>query len=84
MAKKSLLDSVRAARAAAPARPRGWLSKLTPEHRAELVEIKRAWRAGEIGGSAFDVAQDIVRLGAESGIRTCGPYGVQRWLLAGD
>ena len=86
MAKKTqtLLESVRAARAAAPARRRGWLSKLTPEQRTEMLEIKRAWRAGEIGGSGLDVAQDIVRLGKESGLRTCGPYGVQRWLFSDD
>jgi hypothetical protein len=49
-----------------------------------MLEIKRAWRAGEIGGSGLDVAQDIVRLGKESGWRTCGPYGVQRWLFSDD
>jgi hypothetical protein len=44
-----LLSDVREAMAAVRLGSKRWYEKVAPEHQAELVAIKAAWRAGELG-----------------------------------
>lgn len=77
--KPSLLEAVAAA-SSVRRKPKGWLERLTPEQHAELQEIKRAWKSGELQSSALSLSQAIHAECAERGIPTCGLPGIRKWL----
>jgi hypothetical protein len=75
-----LLDDVRQAMAAARHGSKRWYERVAPEHQAELVAIKAAWQAGELGSRKKTLARDLsVRL-RERGISDVGEQGVIAWL----
>ena len=77
--KLSLLEAV-AASSSVRRKPKGWIERLTPEQYAEVAEIKRAWKSGELQSSALSLSQAIHAECAERGIPTCGPQGIRKWL----
>lgn len=46
--------------------PKTWLDKLSAEHRKEVMELRRAWQAGEVAAGPMRVHQDLTEyLGRE-------------------
>jgi len=69
--------------AAAPALrhgPASWFSRLSDEHRQELLGIRRDFRAGLIPSSARGLARTIVEHYQAAGLPICGLDGVRMWL----
>jgi len=53
---------------------------MKPEDRAEVEDIKRSWRAGELNASALSLARSLVAGCRDRGIPICGVDGVRAWL----
>jgi hypothetical protein len=75
-----LLDDLRDAMAQVRHGSKRWHEKLAPEHLAELVAIKAAWRAGELGTRKKTLARTISAKLRERGISEVGEQGVISWL----
>ena len=76
----SLLDDVRDAMAAVRHGQVRWYERVAPEHQAELVAIKAAWKAGELGKRKKTLARDLSARLRASGISDVGEQGVIAWL----
>jgi hypothetical protein len=74
----SLLDEIRANLPSGKF-PR-WFDRVAPEHQATLAEIRRAYKAGELGTGKKPVARAVSKYLADHGIATVGHHGVQQWL----
>lgn len=59
---------------------RPWNERVAPEHLDELLEVRRQWRAGELGTQLRPVARLISQELQSRGIATVGIQGVQAWL----
>jgi hypothetical protein len=57
-----------------------WYERVAPEHQATLAEIRRAYKAGELGPGKKPVAKGIARYLNDHGISTVGYNGVENWL----
>jgi hypothetical protein len=79
-AKLSLLEDLRGAMAQVRHGSKRWYEKIAPEHLAELVAIKAAWRAGELGTRKKTLARTISAKLRERGISDVGEQGVVAWL----
>ena len=79
-AKPRLLDDLREAMAQVRHGSKRWHEKLAAEHLAELVAIKAAWRAGELGTRKKTLARTISVKLRERGISDVGEQGVVAWL----
>ena len=76
----SLLEDVREAMANVRHGSKRWYERVAAEHQAELVAIKAAWKAGELGKRKKTLARDLsIRLRAR-GISDVGEQGVVAWL----
>jgi hypothetical protein len=84
VAKKSqssgLLEDVREAMAAVRHGSKKWFEKVDDEHQAELVAIKAAWQAGELGKRKKTLARDLSARLRARGISDVGEQGVIAWL----
>lgn len=78
MTKKRLLDAVRASlpqrKGFAP-----WYETLPDDLKAEVEDIKAAWKAGKIQASKTGLSASLSSALAERGIKI-GHLGVTRWL----
>jgi len=81
-AKPRLLDDLRDAMAQARHGTKRWYEKIAQEHLAELVAIKAAWLAGELGTRKKTLARAISVKLRERGISDVGEQGVIAWLDA--
>lgn len=61
-----------------------WHRRVTPEHMAELLEVRRQWHAGELGSQLRPLAKLISQVLQARGIATVGIQGVQAWLRDRD
>lgn len=59
---------------------RAWHERVAPEHIDELLEVRRQWRAGELGTQLRPVARLVAQELQARGIATVGIQGVQAWL----
>ena len=75
-----LLDDLRDAMAAVRHGQARWYERVAPEHLAELVAIKAAWRAGELGTRKKTLARDLSTRLRARGISDVGEQGVIAWL----
>lgn len=82
--KTSLKESIVAKVNAAPPRHRTWFDKLEDDAKAELVEVKSEWLAGELKSSAIRLAEHISATLKEAGVSTVGSQGVVEWLNRRD
>lgn len=77
----SLLDEMKSLH---PARNRGplpWYLRVSPEHAAELEELRQAFHRGEFGAATLNaVAENLSAVIRSRGISNVGPQGVIRWL----
>ena len=76
----SLLDDVREAMANVRHGSKRWYERVAPEHQAELVAIKAAWQAGELGKRKKTLARDLSTRLRARGISDVGEQGVIAWL----
>jgi hypothetical protein len=76
----SLLDDVRVAMAAVRHGSKTWYEKVSPEHKPELVAIKAAWLAGELGTRKKTLARSLAENMRARGISDVGLQGVLAWL----
>lgn len=76
----SLLDDVRKAMANVRHGSKRWYERVAPEHQAELVAIKAAWLAGELGKRKKTLARDLSTRLRARGISDVGEQGVVAWL----
>lgn len=74
MGKKSILDELKAS--VAPAR-RAWWAVLSPESQAGMLEVRTAWRAGDL---KHLTAVSVSRFLHEKFSLTCSPEAVRAWL----
>ena len=64
---------------------RTWFDKLTnDDHKAELLEIRRAWQAGEVKSPAAILARHIASSLKALGVSGIGEQGVTNWLKRND
>jgi hypothetical protein len=77
----SLRDSIVQAAAATEKRSRDWTDSLPDEVRAELMQIRREWRAGSLVASGRGLAAAIVANCRERGIPCLTVSGVREWLM---
>jgi hypothetical protein len=75
-----LLDDVREAMANVRHGSKRWYERVAPEHQAELVAIKAAWQAGELGKRKKTLARDLSARLRARGISDVGEQGVIAWL----
>lgn len=75
-----LLDDVREAMAAVRHGQVRWYERVAQEHQAELVAIKAAWQAGELGKRKKTLARDLSARLRARGISDVGEQGVIAWL----
>ena len=89
MAKKSdespasgspLLQAVRANLTTRRPGFRPWYERLSPEHLAELEELRAEWRAGRLGSQLKPVAAEVVTYLHANQISDIGIQGVLKWL----
>lgn len=78
--KSGLVDSVRSQLTTSCHGFRPWHERLPPEHAAEVNELARAWKAGELGSQMRPVAVLVSRWLNENKICTVGIQGVTAWL----
>lgn len=78
--KMTLADRVRQRVKDAPPPHKCWFDRLDDEHRAEMLEIKRAWMAGELKIAAIRLAEYISDVLKEAGVVEIGYQGVINWL----
>lgn len=72
-------------RLAGARRSLGFLARLTDEQRAELLEVRRRFVAGEYGRqSASAMARALVAECEVRGIPICGVQGIRAWLAQRD
>lgn len=57
-----------------------WYERVAPEHRAELEELRAAWKSGELKVPRNTAARFIAAQLRERGIATVGTQGVCEWL----
>lgn len=57
-----------------------WYERVAAEHRAEIAEVKAAWKAGKIAVPRNTAAKHIAAQLRERGISTVGHQGVCEWL----
>jgi hypothetical protein len=79
----SLADRVAERARAKPVRQVGFFSRLSPEHQAELLEVRRRFQSGGLG-SASALADLLIEEAAADGIELCGPQGLRVWLARRD
>lgn len=77
-----LLDAVRTDAGIVPRRSLGWEQQIADEHRAEVDEIRQAYRDGTLVGHVETLSKVISKHLRERGISTIGHDGVKRWLLS--
>lgn len=75
-----LLDDLRDAMAAVRHGQVRWYERVAPEHQAELIAIKAAWQAGELGKRKKTLARDLSTRLRARGISDVGEQGVIAWL----
>ena len=64
---------------------RTWFDKITDDdHKAELLEIRRAWQAGEVKSPAAILARHIASSLKALGVSGIGEQGVTNWLKRND
>lgn len=81
MAKKcSLIDAVKAAAAARVIKPASWFSRLSAAEQKEVMDIKIAWKRGDIPCSCAGLSKTLVEECRKAGIKTCGHDGMREWL----
>ena len=80
----SLTEKVLEKVAASPPRHKSWFDRLDDGYKAELLELRRAWQAGEIKSSAVRLADHISTTMREAGVSTIGMQGVVNWLKTRD
>ena len=81
MASGSLADAVRAAPAHTKPGPKGFLDRLDPAARDEILELRRQFQAGEFGSlSAMEVARRVHDEAAQRGWRLVGAKEFALWL----
>lgn len=61
-------------------KPLCWHERVSREHQPTLVEIRRAYNAGELGSGKKPAAKGIAKYLADHGIATVGYHGVLNWL----
>ena len=64
--------------------PRSFFDRLQPEAKAELLEVRRRWQAGELPASASALADLLIEEAAAAGYELCGPQGLRVWLARRD
>jgi hypothetical protein len=57
-----------------------WHERVAPEHKAELEELRAAWKSGELKVPRNTAARFIAAQLHERGISTVGTQGVNEWL----
>jgi hypothetical protein len=77
-AKAGLLDEIRSNIPSGKALR--WHDRVAPEHQATLAEIRRAYKAGELGTGKKPVAKGISAYLGKHGIASVGHHGVLQWL----
>lgn len=77
-AKTSLLAEIKAN--IPSSRALRWCDRVTPEHLPTLDEIRRAYKAGELGPGKKPVCKAIAKYLNDHGISTVGYHGVLHWL----
>lgn len=60
--------------------PKSWLEKLPPDVAHEVVEVKAAWKAGEIERSGRRLAAEIHEDISSRGFSICGQERIREWL----
>ena len=83
-AKSGLVEIVRAGLHSGTPGFQPWYRRVPQEHAADLLELKRAWLAGELGTNLNAVAVQTARWLNENGISTIGRQGVIAWLKRRD
>jgi hypothetical protein len=78
--KKSLLEFVRSESGRRKPGPTSWISRLPEALAADVLEAKRAWRAGEIDGSARQTARSIINYCQQNGVPSCSIDHLRVWL----
>lgn len=56
-----------------------WYERVTPQQRAELASILKAWKAGQFGSKRRTAARWIAKNLADIGV-SIGEQGVDTWL----
>jgi hypothetical protein len=59
---------------------RPWHERLSPEHLAELEELRGEWRVGRLGSQLKPVAVEVVAYLHANQISDIGVQGVIKWL----
>jgi len=75
-----LSDKIRTAVASRKVTSKTWIDRIDADVRADLISLKKAWKAGEFSSSANALARDIIQQCAADGIETCGMQGMRIWL----
>ena len=79
--KPRLLERVKAAVEADDRRgPRPWIDRIPKDFADELLEIRRALKAGEIDGSARRTAKELVAICVERGVKPPSWDHMRLWL----
>ncbi len=76
----ALLQAVRANLTTRKPGSRPWHERLSPEHLAELEELRAEWRAGRLGSQLKPVASEVVAYLHANQISDIGIQGVIKWL----
>lgn len=82
--KMNLVDRIKQRVKDAPPPHKCWFDRLDDEHKTELLEIKRAWLAGELKIAAIRLAEHISEVLREAGALDIGHQGVLNWLKKRD
>lgn len=61
-----------------------WYRRLPEKHLAEVLELKKAYKAGKLSFPLRTLARAISKSLRERGIATIGEQGVQAWLTKDD
>lgn len=75
-----LIDAVSGDPGIVPRTCISWDRRLPEEHRAEVEEIREAYRTGKLQGPRETLAKVISKHLRERGISNIGHDGVKRWL----
>jgi hypothetical protein len=57
-----------------------WFDRVAAEHQTTLAEIRRAYKAGELGPKKKPAARAVSKYLQDHGITTVGYNGVLQWL----
>lgn len=79
-----LLDEVVQSVSRSVAGPLPWHLKIAEEHRAEIEEVRAAYRSGKITFPLKTFCRAVSKSLRERGIATIGEQGVQDWLTRDD